>query len=71
MNKEIFEELTPEQNQIIQEARDLGYSGYFPTFPDSKTQAINTLKNAKKFIKETKKFIKEALNNKVEQKEKK
>mgnify|MGYP001440925406 CR=1 FL=1 len=51
MTKEKFEELTPEQNQIIKEARDLGYAGYYPSFPDSQAQAINTLDRAIDFLK--------------------
>jgi len=52
MTQEEFEELTPEQNQIIQEARELGYIDYYSPYPDKKAQAINTLGGAIKFLKE-------------------
>jgi len=50
MKKEEFEELTPDLNQLIQEARELGFVDDFSSYQSSREQAIHTLGEAIKFL---------------------
>ena len=45
-----FPELTHDENEIIHEARALGFGYSFAAFPDATAQAQNTLKAAKLFL---------------------
>lgn len=45
-----FPELTHDENEVIHEARALGYGPCFPCYPTAEAQARNTLAGARAFL---------------------
>lgn len=46
-----YDNLTPEENELIRKARRAGFAEFYPMFPSWTDQGINTLKAAKQFLK--------------------
>lgn len=57
-----FPELTDDQNQIIENARQLGFSGYFPAYPTAQHQAVWTLSAAKEFLRRFHQSVEQGAN---------